>query len=304
MNALLYLVVVLIWGTTWFAIKLQLGPAPIPLSIAWRFGLAAIVLFGLLAWRRQLKPLPRSALALVAVQGLCLFCVNFLCFYNASRYIPTGLEAVVFSTSTLWNAINARIFMGRTIAPNVIAGALVGLIGLVALFSPEFARAHDHTGTMLGLLLALGGTLCFSAGNLLSARLQAQGQKPAYTNAWAMLFGALVLLVGSLAAGVPLIMDTRPVYLGALVWLAIPGSVIGFTAYLMLVGRLGAEKAAYCTVLFPLVALNISALLEGYRWTPLALGGVLLVMAGNWLVFRKSRVTTPQTAPSRQSQSA
>ncbi|WP_188707100.1 DMT family transporter [Silvimonas iriomotensis] len=291
MNALLYLVVVFVWGTTWFAIKLQLGPSPVALSIAWRFGLAAIVLFGLLAWRRQLKVPPRSAISTVAIQGLCLFCVNFLCFYNASRYIPTGLEAVVFSTSTLWNAINARIFMGRAIAANVIAGSVVGLMGLVALFSPEFASAHDHGATVLGLMLSLAGTLCFSAGNLLSARLQAQGLKPAQTNAWAMLFGALVLLLGGVAAGVPFVLDTRPVYLGALLWLAIPGSVIGFTAYLMLVGRLGAEKAAYCTVLFPLVALNISAWMEGYHWTPVALAGVMLVMAGNWLVFRKPRAS-------------
>ncbi|GGP26647.1 hypothetical protein GCM10010971_24660 [Silvimonas amylolytica] len=291
MNALLYLVVVLVWGTTWFAIKLQLGPSPIPLSIAWRFGLAAIVLFGLLAWRKQLRPLPRRAIGTVAIQGLCLFCINFLCFYNASRYIPTGFEAVVFSTSTLWNAINARIFMGRTIASNVIAGAVVGLMGLVALFSPEFATSHDHSTTASGLLLALGGTLCFSVGNLLSARLQAQGLKPVQTNAWAMLFGALVLLTGSVLTGVPFVLDARPVYLGALLWLAIPGSVIGFTAYLMLVGRLGAEKAAYCTVLFPLVALNISAVMEGYHWTPVAIAGVMLVMLGNWLVFRKPRAS-------------
>ncbi|WP_283150013.1 DMT family transporter [Silvimonas soli] len=289
MNILLYGAVVLIWGTTWFAIKLQLGISPVALSIAWRFGLAALVLIVILAWRKQLKPLPRNAWGLVAIQGLCLFCVNFLCFYNASRYIPTGFEAVVFSTSTLWNAINARVFMGRGIASNVITGGMVGLMGLVALFSPEFSAHHDGMKTLLGLGLALAGTLCFSAGNLLSARLQSQGLKPLYTNAWGMLFGALVLLLASMLSGQQFVFDTRPVYIGALLWLAIPGSVIGFTAYLMLVGRLGAERAAYCTVLFPLVALNVSAVMEGYRWTPLAISGVLLVMAGNWLVFRKPR---------------
>ena len=285
MNALLYLSVVLIWGTTWIAIKMQLGEVPVSLSIGWRFALAAAVLFAILAVRRQLKPLPRQAWGLVFAQGLCLFCINFLCFYHAGDYITTGLEAVVFSTAALWNAVNARLFLGRRIAPNVILGGAVGLLGLLALFSPEFSHTSGMR-TAIGLGLSLIGTLCFSAGNLLSARLQSLGLKPLYTNAWGMLSGALVLLVGSAAAGVPFVFDPSPGYVGALLYLAIPGSVIGFTAYLMLVGRLGPERAAYCTVLFPLVALNISVFAEGYVWTPLALAGVALVMLGNWLVFR------------------
>ena len=144
--------------------------------------------------------------------------------------------------------------------------------------------------TLVGLAWALGGTLCFSSGNLLSSALQARGLQPAQTNAWGMAFGTLLLFGYCLAAGTPFIFDSSPRYIGALLYLAIPGSVVAFTAYLTLVGRLGPERAAYSTVLFPIVALNVSAIFEGYQWTASALAGLVLVMLGNMLVFRRKPV--------------
>lgn len=287
MNALLYLSTVLIWGTTWIALKWELGPVPIPLSIAYRFLLAAALLFAILAIQGRLRRPRGEALWLMLAQGLTLFCFNFLCFYNASRYLPSGLVAVVFSTATLWNALNARVFLKRKIAPQVLTGGALGLAGIVTLFWPELASHHADRGTLIGLGLSVLGTLCFSAGNLLSARLQALGQTPFVTNAWSMLFGSCILLAGSTVAGLPFVFDPSPRYFGALLYLATFGSVIGFTAYLMLVGRLGPERAAYCTVLFPVVALNVSVWFEGYSWTPLALSGLAMVLAGNVLVFRR-----------------
>ncbi len=294
MNALLYVLVVLIWGTTWIALKWQLGTVPIALSIAYRFGLAALVLFAWLIWRRQLVVPRGKALGWVLAQGLCLFCLNFVCFLNASQTVASGLVAVVFSSAALWNALLARVVHGRAIAPQVLAGGALGLTGLVLLFWPEISGGH---ASAVGLAWALGGTLCFSTGNLLSAALQNQGLKPVQTNAWGMAVGTAILTGYALAAGVPLVFDASARYVGALLYLAIPGSVIGFTAYLTLVGRLGPERAAYSTVLFPVVALNVSAWVEGYRWTAPALAGLALVMAGNVLVFRKPGGAS-RTAPS------
>jgi len=296
MNLSLYLLTVLIWGTTWIAIKLQVGVVAIPLSIAYRFSLAALVLFALLLVSRRLQPLGRRGQAICLAQGLCLFCVNFLCFYTASQWVPSGLVAVVFSTATLWNALNARIFFGQRIAPNVLAGGGLGLIGLMLLFWPELSSHSAGRETYYGLGLALAGTLCFSAGNLLSSLQQKAGLRPLSTNAWGMLYGSLILLAICLVQGVPLTFDTSTQYIGSLLYLAIPGSVIGFTAYLTLVGRMGPERAAYCTVLFPVVALNVSAYAEGYQWTLPALAGLALVMAGNVLVFRKPK---PVLQPAR-----
>ena len=148
---------------------------------------------------------------------------------------------------------------------------------------------------LLGLLLALLGTLCFSCGNMLSSHMQGMGLTPWLTNTWAMMIGAAILTLGSLAIGLKfalpfhlaLHMEEGQRYIAALLYLAIPGSVIGFTAYLMLVGRMGPQRAAYCTVLFPVVALGVSTVYEGYQWASLSLLGLFLVLIGNLLVFIK-----------------
>lgn len=289
MNLALYLLTVVIWGTTWIALKLQLGVVAIPVSIVYRFALAALILFVILLVSRRLQPMNRRGHLICLAQGLCLFCVNFMCFLTASQWVPTGLIAVVFSTASLWNALNARLFFGQPIARNVLGGGLLGLAGLGLLFWPELSSHSASAQTLFGLSLALFGTLCFSAGNLLSSLQQKAGLRPMTTNAWGMLYGATMLGLYCLLRDIPFAMDWSTRYVGALMYLVIPGSVIGFTAYLTLVGRMGPERAAYCTVLFPLVALNISAVMEGYVWTSPALVGLLLVMAGNVMVFRKPR---------------
>jgi len=285
MNIFLYLLTVLIWGTTWIAITFQLGTVPAPVSIAYRFWLATAVLMAfLLITRRPVWP-PRRAWPYLFAQGIALFCLNFLCFYYASQWVTSGLEAVVFSTAPLWNAINGRIFLGRPIRRQVMMGALLGLCGIVLLFAPQMAGRWHDSKVLMGLALTLGGTLCFSCGNLLSSRMQSLGLTPWLTNTWAMMIGSTTLGVAAFALGMPFALDPSPRYLGALLYLAIPGSVIGFTAYLLLVGRIGPDRAAYSTVLFPIVALTISTIYEGYHWTPLALGGLALVLAGNLLAF-------------------
>ena len=289
MNLSLYALTVLIWGTTWIAIKWQLGVIPPPVSIAWRFWIAALLLFALLRiMRRPIWP-PRAAWRFLIAQGVALFCLNFLCFYYAEQVVPSGLVAVVFSIAPLLNSINGRLFMGRPLQATAIAGALLGLVGIVCLFVQQMAGHLGDHAAWLGLAVAFLGTLCFSAGNLLSSRMQAMGLHPLVTNSWAMLIGASVLTVGSALAGYSFAIEPHARYLGALVYLAVFGSVIGFTAYLMLVGRIGPERAAYCTVLFPIVALAASTVFEGYQWTGLAIVGLVLVVAGNLVAFDLTR---------------
>ena len=293
MNISLYLLTVLIWGTTWIALKLQLGEVAIPVSIVYRFGLAALILFAMLLISGKLQKVNRRGQLICLAQGLCLFCVNFMCFLHASQWIPSGLVAVVFSTSTLWNALNARVFFKQKIARNVLTGGALGLLGLGCLFWPELSGHSASRETLIGLGLALLGTLCFSAGNMLSSLQQKAGLRPLTTNAYGMLYGAAMLSVYCLVSGTPFAFEWNARYIGSLLYLVIPGSVIGFTAYLTLVGRMGPERAAYCTVLFPVVALNVSAYVEGYQWTLPALMGLVLVMVGNVLVFRKPKAVVP-----------
>ncbi|MCI8209630.1 hypothetical protein AUC61_08785 [Pseudomonas sp. S25] len=296
MNISLYLLTVLIWGTTWIALKLQLGEVAIAVSIVYRFGLAALVLFAMLLLSGKLQKVNQRGHMLCVAQGLCLFCINFMCFLTASQWIPSGLIAVVFSTATLWNALNARVFFKQKVARNVLAGGALGLIGLGCLFWPELSGHSASRETLMGLGLALLGTMCFSAGNMLSSMQQKAGLRPMTTNAWGMFYGASMLSLYCLLSGTPFGFEWTTRYVSSLLYLVIPGSVIGFTAYLTLVGRMGPERAAYCTVLFPVVALNISAFAEGYQWTAPALMGLVLVMLGNVLVFRKPKAVVPAGA--------
>ncbi len=285
MNGMLYTATVLIWGSTWLAIAYQVGDTPVAVSVGWRFGLASSVLFAILMSRNALPALSWQNHKMAAWLSLCLFSNNFLCFYAATEYLPSGLNAVVFSLAPILNALNLWMFEKRKPTPAFVQGALMGFSGVVLLFVSQFVHAAMDWTILLGLSLSLLGTYFFSLGNMVSARAQQNDMPLLPTTAWAMGYGAIYLFTIALLMGDSLAVSTTPIYLGALIYLAIVGSVIGFNTYLALVGRIGAAKAAYCTVLFPLVALSLSTIYEGYNWTMYSVIGVFLVIGGNLRVF-------------------
>jgi len=289
MIAAYYVLTVFIWGTTWIAIKNQLGVVPIEASIAYRFALAGSVLLLMLLMTRKLHFIAARHQPFVVLQALCLFSCNFICFYTATRYVPSGVVSVAFSAATIFNLANAFLFHGRRPSPRILMGAAFGVAGIICLSWETMAGAALDHNTAIGLALALLGTWFFSVGNLVSARNQKQGLPVASVNAWAMLYGAGIVTLFAFARGIPFAFDPSLVYIGSLLYLAIPGSVIGFTTYLTVVHRLGPEKAAYMTVLFPAVALTISILFEGYRATPLAGVGLTFVLLGNVLILANGR---------------
>ncbi|WP_417596787.1 DMT family transporter [Oceanospirillum sp.] len=286
-NTGLYLLTVLIWGTTWIAIKLQLGEVAIQASILYRFSLAALVLFAVLLLSRRLQKIERSDHLFCFIQGCCLFCFNFFCIYTATGYISSGLASVIFSMATVMNVINNRLWFGLRPALRTVLGSCLGLAGVAALFWPQITDGGFNTDVLLGMGLAALGTWFFSSGNMVSVRHQKKGLKTTTTNAWSMFYGVLMMSVIILLQGVPLTFSWETGYISSLLYLAIPGTVIGFTAYLILVGRIGADKAAYSTVMFPAVALTISTFYEDYQWTELSLVGFGLVVLGNVMIFAR-----------------
>lgn len=292
LNTGLYLLTVLIWGTTWIAIKLQLGEVAVQASILYRFSLAALVLFAVLLLSRRLQKIEGSDHLFCFIQGCCLFCFNFFCIYTATGYISSGQASVIFSMATVMNVVNNRLWFGLRPALRTVLGSVLGLAGVAALFWPELEAdgltdGVMNTDVLLGMGLAALGTWFFSSGNMVSVRHQKKGLKTTTTNAWSMFYGVLMMTVIILVQGVPLTFSWESSYIGSLLYLAIPGTVIGFTAYLVLVGRIGADKAAYSTVLFPAVALTISTFYEGYQWTELSLIGFGLVVLGNVMIFAR-----------------
>jgi len=285
----LYLAAVLIWGSTFYAIRFQVGEIDAQVSVAWRFALAAALLFG---WC-HLRGLPLRFSAAqhgwMALQGLMLFCINYILVYWATTRLTSGLIAVIFSTIVLMNIANSALFFRKRVDRGMIVGALFGLAGIALIFRPELMRLDLKSSSLIGMGLALAGTWVASLGNILSARNQMHGLPVIQSNAWGMAYGALILFVALGLQGVsPAIPATLP-YLTALLYLALFGSVLAFGAYLTLVGRIGPEKAAYSMVLFPIVALGISTLFEGYRWQADSALGVALVLLGNVILILPKR---------------
>lgn len=285
MNALIFSVVVFVWGLTWYAMRLQLGPVPPETSIFWRFLVAAAIMWVGLAVAGRLKRVPLRAHLWCAALGVVLFSGNFLFFYNSERFVASGVVSVVFAMATAFNVFNQWLFNRVRPSARTVVGALLGVAGVACLFADQLAAAGAGGGSAFGLLLAIGGTYCFSLGNLASRpAAKAAGDLPNAV-ARAMTWGAALLAIVVAARGLPLAPSTDPVYVGALLYLAAFGSALGFLAYLMLVARIGPERAAYTTVLSPVIALALSWLLENYRWSHWALIGAPLILIGNVVIF-------------------
>ncbi|MCG6930975.1 MAG: DMT family transporter [Desulfofustis sp.] len=286
-NVLFYLAVVLIWGTSWIGIKMQLGRVDPLVSVVYRFSLAALIL---LVWCR-FKQLPmrfsRRDHGFIFLQGLCLFAVNYLLFYIAELYIASGLAALIFSTLVLLNIINGALFLKSPIDRRVVFGALLGLTGISLVFRSEIGSLTAGVGNAIGIVLSLCATLFASWGSIVAARNQKHGLPVVQTNAIGMAYGAGIMLVAGVAAGRPFAFDFSAPYVGSLFYLALFSSVIAFGCYLTLVGTIGADRAAYATLLFPIVALVISTIWEDYRWTASAASGVVLILAGNLWIIRR-----------------
>jgi drug/metabolite transporter (DMT)-like permease len=295
-NLFLYLVTVLIWGSTWLAIKFQLGSVDPILSVVYRFTLSSLILLAFAGLRRiNLRFTARQHL-FFALQGALLFSMNYLLVYLAEQRLTSGLVAVIFSTLVFMNILIGALFLGTPVRWNVLVGALIGLVGITLVFLPELTAFSLQDSGFVGLLLGLAGTLSASIGNLVAARNQRERLPVVQTNAFGMGYGAILMILIALITGASFTIEVTPAYILSLVYLAVFGSVIAFGAYLTLLGRIGADRAAYSSLLFPLVALGLSTLFEGYLWSAPAIVGVLLVVVGNFIVLakqRKSAVLSP-----------
>lgn len=282
-NTILYALTVMIWGSTWYAITFQLGEVHPLLSIAYRFGLAAIVLFVFLALRGRMKYMrfTKQQHFFIALQGFFLFCLNYWLNYVGTGYLPSGLVSVVFSTLTMMNILNQWVFFKIRVKKQVILGSLTGLIGITMVFWPEIDKISLGDTMLRGLLLVLAASYTASLGNMVALRNTRDSIPVIEGNSFGMMYGAGFSFLLALAAGAPLTFSTQTPYLLSLLYLAVFGSAIAFGTYLTLLRNIGADKAAYAGIMFPIVALAISTFLEGYIWTPLSVIGVAITLLGN-----------------------
>ena len=285
-NLVLYVLTVLIWGSTWFAIEFQLGTVAPEVSLVYRYGTASLLLFG---WS-HLRGLPlRFALrnhAWFILLGLLLFGINYILSYRSQIYITSALGAIAFSTMVWMNIINSRLFFGVRSGAGVLLGALLGAVGIFLLFAPQVSEVSFTDEVFFGSVLAVLGAITASLGNMVSQATQKAKLPVVQSNAWGMLYGTLFLGSTALVSGYEFTFDPSFSYVVSLVYLIVFGSIVAFGAYLTLLGRIGANKAGYAMVMFPVVALILSTLFEGLVIDISTVVGTGFVLTGNLFVLR------------------
>jgi drug/metabolite transporter (DMT)-like permease len=305
-NLFLYLVSVLIWGSTWIAITYQYGRVAPEVSVAYRFGLAAVLLLGWCLLRGLKLRFSRREHGWLALQGALMFGLNYVCVYLAEQRIPSGLMAVIFSLLSVLNLLGARVFFGTPVPGKALLGAVIGITGVATICLPGAASALHGSGFGIGLAIALVGTVVASLSNLLSQRNQRSGIPVVQGNAIGMAYGAALVALACALAGRPFTFDASLRYLGSLAFLAVFGSILAFGAYLTLVGRIGAGRAGYAMVAIPVVALLLSTLLEGLQWSWGLAFGTTLCLAGNALALpgRGRGAASPGSVPTTDTRKA
>lgn len=298
-NSALYLLTILLWGSSWYAIKLQLGEVAPQVSVFYRFVLAALILLGWCLARGRPVRYSWRAHVRFAFIGLFLFNLNYIALYYATYHLTTGLVSVIFSSIQIFNMVISRLVLGDRITWKMVFGAVIGICGITLVFSPEWRSLQWSAEVVSGIGLTLVGTLSASIGMISSARFQRERFPVLQTNAWGMTWGAVWMLMYILANGIAFDFETSATYIGSLGWLAIFATALGFGFFLTLVGRIGAGRASYAMVVFPIVALGISTLLEGYSWSLLAGLGLALAIGGNIIILidRQARTRPGAATP-------
>jgi drug/metabolite transporter (DMT)-like permease len=285
-----FLLVSLIWGSTWLVIKGQLGSVPPSWSVTYRFTLAAISMFALTLVMRQSLTITRRAHGWAMVIGFVQFGLNFNFVYAAEEYITSGLVAVLFAMLIVPNALLGKLWLGRPVARAFWLGSAIATIGVALLILREYRFAPvDARAVLIGAGLTLIAVVTASISNVLQASHRLAKFPITTVLAWSMFYGAIGNAIWSaINHGAPQL-EWTPRYLGGIAYLAIVGSVVTFPLYFKLVREIGPGKAAYTSVFIPVVAMGLSTVFEGYVWSSLAAAGAALVMAGMFIAMQAAK---------------
>ncbi|OGR22937.1 MAG: hypothetical protein A2277_11560 [Desulfobacterales bacterium RIFOXYA12_FULL_46_15] len=288
-NIILYVITIVVWGSTWLAIKYQLGVVDPMVSVIYRFALASILLMFFCRVKGLTLKFSLKEHSFMALLGILLFSVNYWLVYVAEVYVTSGLVAVLFSSIVFLNIVNGSFFLGTVIEKKMVAGATLGIAGIILIFMPEIKSFDFSDKGLFGLIIGFVSVLLASFGNITSARNTKNKIPVIQANAFGMGYGVLLLTIIALFMGKEFNFTASLPYMSSLLYLSVFGSIIAFYSYLTLIGSIGADKASYAIMVVPVVALVLSSFFEGYTWNAYAVAGLFLVVGGNFLALFKPR---------------
>ena len=296
-----FVIFTVIWGSTWIVIRDQLGVVPAQWSVTYRFTIAAIAMAMVARWKGHSLKLDRGGLVAALVIGITQFSVNFNAVYLAERFITSGVIATAFALLLIPNSLLAWAFLGQKPNGRFLLAGLAAVAGVGLLFVQEL-RSSTATNSQIaaGLGLTIVGLLGASAANVYQAGKEARRHPLLALLAWSMAIGACLDAVLAFAVAGPPVVDMRLGYWAGVIYLALFGSVLCFALYFPVVRKIGPGKAAYSSVMVPIIAMGLSTLFEDYRWSTLAVAGGVLALGGMLLALagrrRPQLVTSPDAA--------
>lgn len=274
-------IVTLIWGSTWLVIRDQLAVVPASWSVSYRFLVAGIAMAIYATAKRESLKLDARGLGFAAILGTAQFVCNFNFVYRAEHYVTSGLVAVVFALLLLPNALFGRIFLGQRLGRQLMIGSAVAMAGVALLFVNE-ARVDPHgsRAAMIGIGFTLCAVLSASTANVMQGTATAKRYPMAATLAVAMLIGATLDAAFAWATTGPPVFEMRLGYVAGILYLGLFASALAFPLYFGVIRVIGPAKASYSGVIVPVIAMLLSTLFEGYRWSTLAAAGAVLAAIG------------------------
>ena len=293
-----FIIFTVVWGSTWIVIRDQIGTVPPQWSVAYRFTIAAIAMALVAKWKGQSLKMDRGGMFAALVLGITQFSINFNSVYMAERFITSGVVATVFAILLIPNSLLAWAFLGQKPNARFLWAGMVAVAGVALLFVHEL-RSSPVAGRdiAIGLAFTIAGLLGASSANVYQAGKEARRHPLLALLAWSMAIGAVIDICLAFAVAGPPVAEARLGYWAGVLYLALFGSVLCFALYFPVVRKIGPGKAAYSSVLVPIIAMSLSTLFEAYRWSPLAIAGAVLSLGGMLLALAGRRRPTLVTAP-------
>jgi drug/metabolite transporter (DMT)-like permease len=299
----------LAWSFSWFAMKLQVESlVPLELSVFYRFALTSILMFGICLISKQRLWLKKSEIKFLIYIGITNFCLNFLIGYFAVQFVASGVLATIFCLSIISSEIILAKVDRRKIAKKILLSSLIGFVGLIFFVAPiiDFSKYNETSKSLTGIGLCLIMMLIYSSGNVVVGKNRAANQTPLFTLiAYGSGIGSVFLMLFNLARGNEFVFDFSPQYLLSLSYLILVASVLAFICLFYLIQKIGSAKANYTALIYPMLALAISAYFENFVFNIFNLVGfalIIVALAVEFLSFSKKKLVRKNVASSKSLQ--